>query len=149
MRTKRKNIPGVCEDPCEGIWYWVLLYPDWVLYHAVGKIGHPAFWRKTVAGAISKHYRLSAKDSLALESLYYSMPRGRVALREDGKAYIGHGGDAPDSLGDESIKAVVSAFGLSRLAVLNRVVIEVCLHEKMEKSHMKKLWKLIGEKHAD
>jgi hypothetical protein len=148
MRAKKRNIPGVCDDPCEGVWYWVYLKPDWRFFHVVGKIGHPAFWRETAAPSIARHYKLSSSRAWALESLYYAMPRGRVVLWEDGKAYVGHGGDAPKLIGDVAIKTVISAFGLSRLMMVKRVVITVEPHEKMERSHVKKFWNLIGVAHG-
>ena len=141
----RKKNPGICEDPCEGIWYWVYLRPEWRFYHSIGKIGHPAFWREMVAPAIAKHYRLPKKKVAALMEICCSMPRGRVVLWEDGKAYIGHGGDAPKIIGDVALKTVISAFGLSRLVIVKRVVVGVEPHEKMEKAHLKKLWELIGK----
>jgi hypothetical protein len=138
--------PGMCEDPCEGIWYWVYLKPHWQILLETGPgASHPRFWKGKIVPILMKHYRIKKKFEPILDGLICSMPRGRAALWEDGNAYIGHGNDAPKSLGSAALKIAISSLGLSRMVMAHHAVITIEDHEKMEKAQQQAMQKIIGK----
>lgn len=141
-----KNNATANGDPREGVWYWVYLKPHWQLVVEFSDTTtHPNLWQKKVTPAIAKHYKLKKEAAAILAHLHYAMPRGRVVLWEDGKAYVGHGSDSPRSLRSSALKTIISTFGLSRLMVVGRVVVTAEDHEKMDRRQKTEIQKLIGK----
>ena len=150
--TRFKQAFNLNEDaaPKIGIWYYLWFNSTWRLWSMPWSVGQPGFthvkaWH-VLAEDLAKHYGVSADD---LRSIPYSMPRGRIDIRDLGggrpldEFVIYHGDDFPDSKG-ASLKTIIGEFNLTSLALVGKVRDAVVEHEMMDQRHKQKLQEIIG-----
>ena len=148
---------GIKEDstPKIGIWYYLWLKPNWKLWTMPlteeKNWSHYEVWNGAIAEDLAKHYGLNDNQMERLKDVAYGFPRGRVDVKDlisgrpAGGFTIYHGDDFPSKLSKESeLKKIIGKFDLTRLALENKIKIEVIDHEKMSESDKDAIQNLIG-----
>jgi len=132
-------------EPSEGIWYYVWFKPAWELMIWDGpQRSHWTEW-EGVAALLAGHYKIQgASEQSLLLPLQHSLPRGRVVYN-NGAYILCHGDDFPSCYSKEGqVKTLISAFGLSKQALLGQVNDAVAQHEKMDEREKVALQAIIG-----
>jgi hypothetical protein len=157
LHEKLERTFGIKEDstPKIGIWYYLWLKPHWKLWTMPltedKNWSHYEVWNAVLAEDVAKHHGLDDDQTERLKDVAYGMPRGRIDVKDlalgrpTGNFTIYHGDDFPSSLSKESeLKKIIGRFDLTRLALENKVKIEVVDHEKMSESDKEQIQQIIG-----